>query len=186
MNETGLIILLAAGVIALATTIWFAFRSPKQMHAQALATAASQISMQGGAGDVAPPPPPKPRKAAPSEPVRQQITEPFAPVASTPPPAAVPLPVHVPASEKDAQNVLFLLKQAYQQLNQRQQRIESELARIEMLRSEHEAVATQVAALELAMKAFVSSSAETRQAAPRSLAELAPTLAAHQPVPRGA
>ena len=47
-----------------------------------------------------------------------------------------------------------LVQQAYDQLNARKQSIEAELGRIEALRAEHEAVASQVAALEEAMRAF--------------------------------
>ena len=47
-----------------------------------------------------------------------------------------------------------MLQSAFEQLSTRKQSIEAELARIEGLRSEHEAVSAQVAALDLAMKAF--------------------------------
>jgi hypothetical protein len=47
-----------------------------------------------------------------------------------------------------------LLQKAHEQLSTRKQTIESELARIERLRGEHETVTAQVAALDQAMKAF--------------------------------
>jgi hypothetical protein len=57
-------------------------------------------------------------------------------------------------SEGDGHDSLSLLQAAYEQLSTRKQSIEIELARIDGLRSEHEAVTAQVAALEQAMKAF--------------------------------
>src|ERR1700723_1440509 len=56
--------------------------------------------------------------------------------------------------ESDVNDSLGLLQKAYEQLSSRKRSIESELARIEGLRSEHEVVAAQVAALDQAMKAF--------------------------------
>jgi len=56
--------------------------------------------------------------------------------------------------DNNADEALALLQQAYEQLSVRKQTIESELARIEALRSEHEEVTTQVAALDVAMKTF--------------------------------
>ena len=58
------------------------------------------------------------------------------------------------ASEKDANDSLSLLQKALEQLSTRKQWIESELARIEGLRAEHEALVSQVDALEQALKAF--------------------------------
>jgi len=49
---------------------------------------------------------------------------------------------------------LTLFQKAYEQLRARKQTIEAELARIEGLRGEHQAVTAQVAALDQAMKAF--------------------------------
>jgi hypothetical protein len=60
----------------------------------------------------------------------------------------------IQTSENDSQEALNLLQKAHQQLSTRKQTIESELARIEGLRGEHEAVTAQVAALEQALKAF--------------------------------
>ena len=57
-------------------------------------------------------------------------------------------------SDKDGNEAFGLLQKAYEQLSTRKQSIENELARIEELRGEHEAVTTQVAALDQAMKAF--------------------------------
>jgi hypothetical protein len=56
--------------------------------------------------------------------------------------------------ESDVNDSLSLLQKAYEQLSARKQTIEIELARIEGLRGEHEAVTAQVAALDQAMKAF--------------------------------
>jgi hypothetical protein len=56
--------------------------------------------------------------------------------------------------ENAPQDSLSLLQKAYEQLSARKQSIEGELARIEGLRGEHEAVTAQVAALDQAMKAF--------------------------------
>jgi hypothetical protein len=56
--------------------------------------------------------------------------------------------------ENDAHEALTLLQRAYEQLSTRKQSIEAELARIDGLRGEHEAVTAQVAALDQAMKAF--------------------------------
>jgi hypothetical protein len=56
--------------------------------------------------------------------------------------------------ENDTHEALTLLQRAYEQLSTRKQLIEAELARIEGLRGEHEAVTAQVAALDQAMKAF--------------------------------
>ena len=47
-----------------------------------------------------------------------------------------------------------MLQSAFEQLSTRKQSLEAELARIEGLRGEHEAVTAQVAALERAMKSF--------------------------------
>jgi hypothetical protein len=56
--------------------------------------------------------------------------------------------------ENESREALSLLQKAHQQLSARKQTIESELARIEGLRSEHEAVTAQVAALDEAIKVF--------------------------------
>ena len=56
--------------------------------------------------------------------------------------------------ENDVHDSLSLLQKAYEQLSTHKQSIESELARIEGLQGEHKAVTAQVAALDLAMKAF--------------------------------
>src|SRR5689334_20961453 len=64
---------------------------------------------------------------------------------------AVPAPQ---PGENDVHEALSLLQKAYEQLGTRKQAIEAELARIEGLRREHEAVTAQVAALDQAMKAF--------------------------------
>jgi prefoldin subunit 5 len=56
--------------------------------------------------------------------------------------------------DNNGSEALSLLQKAYDQLSSRKQTIESEIARIEGLRGEHEAVTAQVAALDQAMKAF--------------------------------
>jgi hypothetical protein len=53
-----------------------------------------------------------------------------------------------------ASNARGLVQTAYEQLSARKRSIEMELARIDTLREEHEAVTAQVAALDEAMKAF--------------------------------
>ena len=59
-----------------------------------------------------------------------------------------------PSGENESREALSLLEKAHQQLSARKQTIESELARIEGLRTEHEAITAQVAALDEALKAF--------------------------------
>ena len=76
---------------------------------------------------------------------------PAPPVQKQPKVSASPAPG---TGENDVQDSLSLLQKAYEQLSTRKQSIESELARIEGLRGEHEAVTAQVAALDQAMKAF--------------------------------
>lgn len=58
------------------------------------------------------------------------------------------------SDESESSEALSLLQKAHQQLSVRKQTIERELARIEGLRTEHEPVAAQVAALDEALKAF--------------------------------
>ncbi len=75
----------------------------------------------------------------------------------TPPIHEQPIRLAAPAphtGENDVHEALSLLQKAYEQLSTRKKTIESELARIEGLRGEHEAVTAQVAALDQAMKAF--------------------------------
>jgi hypothetical protein len=76
---------------------------------------------------------------------------PVPPIQKQPKPSAPPAPR---TDGNDVHESLSLLQKAYEQLSTRKQSIESELARIEGLRGEHEAVTAQVAALDLAMKAF--------------------------------
>jgi hypothetical protein len=56
--------------------------------------------------------------------------------------------------DHDGNEAFELLQKAHEQLSTRKQIIENELARIEGLRGEHEAVTAQVAALDQAIKAF--------------------------------
>src|SRR5215472_14160783 len=79
-------------------------------------------------------------EAVATEPIQEQAIELAAPGPQT--------------GDKDSNEALSLLQKAYEQLSTRKQSIESELARIEELRGEHEAVTAQVAALDQAMKAF--------------------------------
>ena len=103
-------------------------------------------------------PQPKPRKnrrlhrvrsPAPVEPV--EAATPTEHIQEQPKRLAAPAP-H--PGENDAHEALTLLQRAYEQLSTRKQSIEAELARIEGLRGEHEAVTAQVAGLDQAMKAF--------------------------------
>jgi prefoldin subunit 5 len=65
------------------------------------------------------------------------------------------LAAHAPQpGDNNAHEALTMLQSAFEQLSTRKQSIEAELARIEGLRGEHEAVTAQVAALEQAMKSF--------------------------------
>jgi hypothetical protein len=57
-------------------------------------------------------------------------------------------------SENESREALSLLQKAHQQLSTRKQTIEGELARIEGLRTEHEAITPQVTALDEAINAF--------------------------------
>jgi hypothetical protein len=58
------------------------------------------------------------------------------------------------SGETESREALSLLQKAHQQLSTRKQMIESELARIEGLRTEHEAITEQVTALDEVIKAF--------------------------------
>jgi hypothetical protein len=74
---------------------------------------------------------------------------------------ALPVAVAAPPTppEPDPQSVGFLLNKAHDQLKARQQGIESEIARIETLRREHDAVTAQVKALDAVMTVFTLSQA---------------------------
>jgi hypothetical protein len=78
--------------------------------------------------------------AVPAQPVQEPLTRLAAPAPYT--------------GDNEVPEALTLLQKAYEQLSTRKQTIEGELARIEALRGEHEAVSAQVAALDQAMKAF--------------------------------
>ena len=68
---------------------------------------------------------------------------------------ATMLPAPAPqVRDTDGNEALDLLQKAYERLSTRKQTIESELARIEGLRGEHEAGTAQVSALDQAIKAF--------------------------------
>jgi hypothetical protein len=89
-------------------------------------------------------PPPAPveirEEAVSAQPIQEQATV-----------LAAPAPQ---IRDNDGNEALSLLQTVYERLSTRKQTIESELARIEGLRAEHEAVTAQVAALDQAMKAF--------------------------------
>ena len=68
---------------------------------------------------------------------------------------AILLTVPTPRTgENHGHEAFGLLQKAHEQLSTRKQAIESELARIEELRGEHEAVAAQLAVLDQAIKVF--------------------------------
>jgi hypothetical protein len=108
--------------------------------------------------DAAASPQPEPGKNRRLHPVRSpapieaaEATLPIPPIQEKPILSAARAPR---TGENDDHDSLSLLQKAYEQLSTRKQSIESELARIEGLRGEHEAVTAQVAALDQAMKAF--------------------------------
>ena len=108
--------------------------------------------------DAAASPQPEPGKNRRLHPVRSpapvkvaEATVPAPPIQEKPILSAARAPR---TGEKNVHDSLSLLQKAYEQLSTRKQSIENELARIEGLRAEHEAVAAQVAALDQAMKAF--------------------------------
>ena len=165
MNETVLIILLSAGVLAVIVTIWYAVRYPAPKK-----TGEGDAPGQPQEGDPVPGQPEQPRKTAPA-PMTMALTRRGSP--------------RVPHSDNGSQNVAALLQTAYDQLKIRQDGIESELARIEMLRGEQEKVAAQVSALDAVMRVFsLAQSADCHQLDPQSLASngngssLAATMAA--------
>ena len=80
------------------------------------------------------------KEAVPAQPTQEQATVLAAPASQI--------------RDNDGSEAFDLLQKAYEQLRTRKQMIESELARIEGLRGEHEAVTAQVAALDQAIKAF--------------------------------
>ena len=59
-------------------------------------------------------------------------------------------------ADREGNEARNLVRKAYEQLSARKRSIEAELASIDALRSEHETVTAQVAALEEAMTAFVN------------------------------
>jgi hypothetical protein len=118
-------------------------KNPNRLRdAEAAASPEQEVRKNRRLHPVRPPAPAKVVEAAVQAPLIQQEK----PVVSA---------AHVPRTgESDADDSLSLLQKAHEQLSIRKQSIESELARIEGLRGEHEAVTAQVAALEQAMKAF--------------------------------
>jgi hypothetical protein len=98
---------------------------------------------------------PEARKNLPLHPVRSsasvEVAEAASPIKTQPQLSTKPV---LPTGARDVPEALSLLQKAHKQLSTRKQSIESELARIEGLRSEHEALTAEVAALDQAMKAF--------------------------------
>jgi hypothetical protein len=84
--------------------------------------------------------PPAPVVQPHPEPVERQRTQ---------SPAAQPQ-----VSTANGNEALSLLQRAHDQLAARKDSIETEMARVEALRSEHESVVTQLAAIDQAMSAF--------------------------------
>jgi hypothetical protein len=103
-------------------------------------------------------PPQEPKKNRRSYPVRLPAPlELGKPAKPAQPIQEQPILLTIPSrqtGENDGHETLNLLQKAYEQLSARKQAIESEIARIEGLRGEHESVTAQVAALDQAMKAF--------------------------------
>jgi hypothetical protein len=93
------------------------------------------------------------RRPRPLAPVRSSAPVEFQQVAVQQQPKLVSAPPGQ-TGESDSREALSLLQKAHQQLSTRKQTIEGELARIETLRSEHEAITAQVVALDEAIKAF--------------------------------
>ncbi|HEY3837849.1 MAG TPA: hypothetical protein VGL72_14810 [Bryobacteraceae bacterium] len=161
MNETVLSILMIAGLLVIAATVWLAVRSRNSKRtqpapeAQPDPQAVSQQLVPAGSGP-----------SVPALPVRtaQPVTSLVVPATD----AAIPMRV-LQSGENSIPDVPALLLKAYEQLSTRQHRIESELARIEQLRGEREAVAVQAAALDQAMKAFAVSPALSHQIDPYRL-----------------
>ena len=81
----------------------------------------------------------------------REVAVPAQPIQEQPTRLAAPAPY---TGDNEVPEALNLLQKAHEQLSTRKQTIESELARIEGLRGEHEAVTAQVAALDQAMKTF--------------------------------
>jgi hypothetical protein len=162
MSETLLSILMVAGVIVIAATIWLAVKTAKakrtdpgaqphpgrppvnpQHMPAAHATPASASLM------VSPKPPSQPARSM-AVPANDAVT-----------------PVLVHPNGENGSDVPNLLRKAFEQLHTRQQRIDNELARIEQLRGEREVVAQQAAALDQAMRAFAATASVSHQIDPQ-------------------
>lgn len=162
MNETVLSILLITGVIVIVVTGWLAAKSANSRRTEATAQTGpdrQQINQQlvHAVNRPSAPAPPIHAPQPPAQPARSLV------VAATD--AAAPMRV-LQGGENGVPDVLTLLRNAYDQLSTRQHRIESELARIEQLRGEREAVSLQAAALDQAMKAFAVTPAVSQQYEP--------------------
>jgi hypothetical protein len=162
MNETVLSILLVAGVIVIAATVWLAVRSRNSKRTEPAARpqpGRQQINQQPVPADNGPLVP------APAIRAPQPIAQPAQSLVVPATDAAGPLPVRQSA-ENGLPDVPALLRKAYEQLSTRQHTIDSELARIEQLRVEREVVAQQAAALDQAMQAFAVTSGASSQVEP--------------------
>ncbi len=162
MNETVLSILMVAGLIVIAATVWLAAKSRNAKRTEPASQAQpdqQQINQQFVQADNGPSVPTPPIRAP--QPLAQPVRSPVVPATD----AAAPMLV-LQSGENGVSDVLTLLRKAYEQLSTRQHRIESELARIEQLRGEREVVAIQAAALDQAMKALAVTSSVSHQIEP--------------------
>jgi hypothetical protein len=150
MNEMVLSILLSAGIVGVAVSIWLAVRYPTS-------TKVKEGAASGQPGEPDPitgqPKEPDPQTGQSEKPRRRLL----AAAPTTKELARVPVPAAL--NESETPGVAILLDKAYEQLRSRQQRIESEIARIEMLRGEQDAIAAQVKALDAAIRVFSLSQA---------------------------
>jgi hypothetical protein len=89
------------------------------------------------------------RPPAPVQP--DNVTAPDRPVAEQP---FIPRVAALQVGENSGDEALTLLQRAYEQLTARKQTIESELAQMEAMRNEQEAITAQIAALDQAIEAF--------------------------------
>jgi hypothetical protein len=165
MNETVLSILLVAGVLVIAATVWFAAksRSAKRPEPAAQPQPDRQQINQQLVQDVTGPSVPAPPVHVP-----QPLTQPARSLVVPATDAATPRQV-LQNGENGVPDVLTLLRKAHEQLSTRQHRIEGELARMEQLRGEREAVALQAVALDQAIRAFAATPALSHQIDPYML-----------------
>jgi len=163
MSETLLSILMVAGVIVIAATIWLAVKSAnaKRIGAGAQVQPDRQpINPQHGQAAHTP------SVSAPLMAAARPPSQPARSMAVPATDAVTPVLVHH-NGENGGSDVPNLLRKAYEQIHTRQQRIDNELARIEQLRGEREVVAQQAAALDQAMRAFAATAAVSHQIDPQ-------------------